>query len=99
MLIMISVNIISVAWAKEGVIDNAPRVGSVLNETADFLLSVLGVLAILAVVVIGGLYLFSSGDESRMKTAKNAATYALIGAVVALGALVILRQVAVFFEQ
>lgn len=80
-----------------GVIDDAKPVSEVLGNILDFLLSVFGILAILALVVAGAMYLLSSGDTERSAQAKRAAAYAAIGAVVALGALVIIRQIGSFF--
>lgn len=80
-----------------GVIDDATPISEVAGNILDFLLSVFGILAILALVVAGGMYLLSGGDTERAAQAKRAATYAMIGVAVALGALVIVRQIGSFF--
>jgi hypothetical protein len=58
-----------------------------------FLLSVIGVLTIVMMVIGGILYLTSAGDEDRANTGKKIVTYSIIGLAVALGALVIVRQI------
>ena len=80
-----------------GVIDDATPIAEVAGNILDFLLSVFGILAILALVIAGAMYLLSGGDTERAAQAKRAATYALIGTAVALGALVIVRQIGSFF--
>ncbi len=80
-----------------GVIDDAPPVSEVLGNILDFLLSAFGILAILALAVAGAMYLLSAGDTERAAQAKRAAMYAGVGVAVALGALVIVRQIGSFF--
>lgn len=80
-----------------GVIDDATPVSEVLGNILDFLLSVFGILAILALAVAGLMYLLSSGDAERATQAKRAAMYAGVGVAVAIGALVIIRQIGSFF--
>lgn len=59
----------------------------------NFLLSVVGIIAIIAMVIGGGMYLTAYGDEKRIDKAKSIITYAIIGIVVTLASLVIIRQV------
>lgn len=80
-----------------GVIDDATPITEVAGNILDFLLSVFGILAILALAVAGAMYLLSGGDTERAAQAKHAAMYAAIGIAVALGALVIVRQIGSLF--
>ena len=80
-----------------GVIDDATPVSEVLGNMLDFLLSAFGILAILALAVSGAMYLLSAGDPERAAQAKRSAMYAGVGVAVALGALVIVRQIGNFF--
>jgi len=66
-------------------------------NTLNFLLSIVGVLAIIMLVWGGIMYLTAAGDEKRIDTAKRIVTWAIIGIAVALAALVITRQIAAFF--
>lgn len=70
----------------------------VLANVLSFLLSLLGVVAMIALVIGGFLYLTSAGDADRADTGKNILKYSIIGLIVALAGLVIVTQVAKFFE-
>lgn len=65
-----------------------------------FLLSVVGILAIIMLIVGGIIYMTgaTTGDEkSKVQTGKNIIKYAIIGIFVALASLVIVSQIAEFF--
>lgn len=70
----------------------------VLSGVLNFLLSIVGVAALIVLVIGGFMYLTAAGDESRIDTGKGMVKYALIGITVALAALVLVRQVANFFN-
>lgn len=78
-------------------VSNAISLAEILSNVLSFLLGVVGVLALIMLVIGGIMYLFSGGDEGRAKTGKSIVTYAVIGILVALAALVIVRQIALFF--
>jgi hypothetical protein len=59
----------------------------------NWLLSIIGIIAVIALIIGGGMYLTAYGDDDRIQKAKKIITYAIIGIVVALAALVIVRQV------
>ncbi len=80
-----------------GAIDDATPIVEVLGNVLDFLLSAFGILAIIALLISGGMYLLSGGSEERASQAKRSAMYALAGVAVALGALVVIRQIGNFF--
>jgi hypothetical protein len=88
-------HIINVAHA--GVISDAPTFEKIGMNVLSFLLSVAGIIAIIALVVSGTLYFFSSGDENIIKTAKQSAKYAVIGIVVALAGMILIRTIGQFF--
>jgi glucose uptake protein GlcU len=67
--------------------------GNVLN----FLLSIVGIVAIIMIVVGAIMYLTAAGDEDRLDTGKSIVKYAMIGIFVALASLVIVRQLANLF--
>lgn len=79
-----------------GVIDDAIPISEVAGNILDFLLSAFGILAILALVAAGLMYFLSAGDTERAAQAKRAVMYAGVGVAVALGALVIVRQIGSF---
>lgn len=69
----------------------------VAAKILNFLLSVIGVGALIMLIVGAFMYLTATGDESRIDTGKGIVKYAIIGIAVALAALVLVRQVASFF--
>ncbi|NCU42109.1 MAG: hypothetical protein EOM19_05345 [Candidatus Moranbacteria bacterium] len=67
-----------------GVIDDAPRVVFVLREIFIFLLSISGVVVLIAFVIAGILYLISGGSSKFLEIAKRAFFFGVIGAVIIL---------------
>lgn len=59
----------------------------------NLLLSIVGIIAIISLVIGGGMYLTAYGDEKRIDTGKKIVTYSIIGIIVALSAVVIVEQV------
>lgn len=83
--------------AHAGTISDAPSIASVLQNVVNFLLSIIGVLAIIALVISGLLYLTAQGNPKQAEVAKKILFYAIIGAVVAFGVSVIISQLGSFF--
>jgi cytochrome bd-type quinol oxidase subunit 2 len=59
----------------------------------NWLLGLIGVLAVVAFVISGILYLTAAGDEEQIERAKSTMMFAIIGLVVALVGLVIVNAV------
>ncbi len=78
---------------RAGVISSAPDFSSVLLKILYFLLSIVGIVAILSVAIAGGMYLFSNGDATRIAVAKKYTWMVVIGLAIALGALILVRQI------
>ena len=76
-----------------GVISDAPSLADVLLNVLDFVLSIVGIIAILSLALSGMLYLTSGGDASQAEKAKRYAGASVIGLLIALGALIIVRQI------
>lgn len=87
---------ISVAHA--GIITDAPSISDIGTRILNFLLSVAGIIAIIALVLSGILYTMSNGDEKRMEVAKKTAQYAVLGVVVAMSGMVVIRLMGKFFS-
>jgi cytochrome bd-type quinol oxidase subunit 2 len=68
-----------------------------LSNVLKWMLAAVGILGVLAFVVAGIMYLTAAGDEDRIKTAKNAMTYAVVGLVVALVGLIIVTTASQIF--
>lgn len=80
-------------------VQSALTITQIAFNTLSFLLGVVGVLAVIMIVVGGLMYLFAAGDEDRIDKGKKIVTYSIIGIVVALSAMVIVRQIATFFTS
>lgn len=80
-----------------GVIEDAPKVSSVLSNIVSFLMSVVGVIAIIGLVIAGMLYFFAGGDRRQLDLAKNMTFAAVTGIIIALSALVIIKTLSSFF--
>lgn len=89
-------DIINIAHA--GVISSAPSISTIGMRIFNFLLSVAGIIAIIALVLSGMLYLTANGDERKMKLAKRAATYAILGIVFSMGGMILIKLIGQFFE-
>ena len=81
-----------------GVIEDAPLLGDVLLRILDFLLEVLGIVAILGLVMIGLLYLFANGDQKQILRIKRALAAIVVGLAIALSGLILFRQMVVWFQ-
>ncbi len=65
----------------------------IITNIMQWILALIGVIAIIAFVIAGIIYLTSAGDEDRAQQAKRAMTYSIIGVIVALMGLVIIIAV------
>lgn len=84
--------------ASEDLINSAPSIATIALNVLNFLLGITGVLGIIMLVASGIAYLTAAGNEGQIETAKKMTKWAIIGIAVALGALVIVKQVASFFS-
>ena len=90
--------VIPIAYAS-GVIDDAPTIATVLFRIISFLLEIFGFVVILMLVFSGALYLTAGGSQARVEAAKKSFSWAVIGVVIGLGALVLVRAAAKFFAE
>ena len=84
--------------ARAGVIDEAPNISQLLLNILNFLLQIFGIIAIIALAVSGIFYLVSSGNEDRIKLAKKASLYSIIGIAVALTGMIIIKTISGFLK-
>jgi hypothetical protein len=75
-------------------VEEAYTISQIATNVLNLLLSVVGIIAIISLVVAGGMYMTAYGEDEQMKTAKKMGTWAVVGIAVALGSLVIVKQVA-----
>mgnify|MGYP001209275623 CR=1 FL=1 len=66
---------------------------TIAENVLTFLLSIVGIIAIITLMIGGGMYMTAYGDEKRMDKSKALLVAAVIGIIVCLGSLVIVRQV------
>lgn len=85
------------ASVNQDAVADAQTLSQIARNVLDFLLSIIGVLAIIMLVVGGIMYLTAAGSEDQLDTAKKIVWYSIIGIAVALAALVIVSQIAEFF--
>lgn len=64
-----------------------------LGVVLRWMLAAVGVLGILSFVTAGLMFLLSGGDEEKVKSAKNAMVYAIVGVVVSLLGLIVVTTV------
>jgi hypothetical protein len=65
----------------------------IITNLMQWLLIIVGVVAVIAFLIAGLLYLTSAGDEGRIEKAKEAMIAAIIGIIVALAGLIALNAI------
>lgn len=89
---------IILGWApNDPSVAGAKTLTQIAMNVLNFLLAILGVIALVMLVVGGMYYTTAAGDSKQAETGKNIAKYAIFGVIVAMSAMVILQQVAKFF--
>lgn len=78
-------------------VSGAKTLTEIATNVLNFLLSIVGILAVIMMVIGGVLYLTAAGDEDRIDTGKKIFKYSVFGIVIALVSLVLVRQIAEFF--
>ncbi len=82
-----------------GPIDEAQPLSVGLTNILDFLLAIIGVVAIIGLVLAGSLYFFAAGDMRQVALAKKATLAGVTGIVIALGGYILIRTIAVFIAN
>ncbi len=72
---------------------NGAGVLGIAGSIMKWLLTLVGILAVIAFVIAGILYLTAAGDEGQIDRAKKTMTSAIIGIIVALLGLIVLNAV------
>jgi hypothetical protein len=83
-------------FVSAGVIDEAQPLSVGLANILDFLLSIIGVVAIIGLVISGFLYFFAAGDMRQIALAKKTTLGAITGIVIALGSYLLVKAIAAF---
>ncbi len=74
-------------------IDSANSFQAIAINVLNFLLSIVGILALLGFAVGGVMYLLAMGDKKKTETGRNLVTYSVIAIAVASGGIILLRQI------
>lgn len=85
--------------AQAGVISEAPRFSQIIVNVVQFVLSFVGILAIIILLISGILYFFSVGDYRKLHLAKKSAFYSIIGIIIIFSALTVTRLIGSFFQK
>jgi hypothetical protein len=82
---------------------NSSAVGGALGlsdiaiRVLNFLLGIMGIVALIMLVIGAMIYLTSAGDDDRINKGKEIFKYSLIGILIAMASMVLVRQIAAFF--
>ena len=78
-----------------GVASSLPdaSLSEIVSGTMDWLLAIVGFLAIIGFVISGILYLTAAGNDGQIKTAKEAMKWSIVGVIVALVGYVVILAV------
>jgi len=82
--------------AQAGPMSIAPPLSSLVENVANFVVSLIAVIAILVIVVAGIMYITSRGDENRVQGAKKALISGIVGLIVALLSFAIVSTISSF---
>jgi hypothetical protein len=63
----------------------------IVTNLMNWLLIIIGIMGVIGFAIAGILYLTAAGDEDRIKSAKSAMIYSIIGVIVAILGVVILN--------
>jgi hypothetical protein len=80
-----------------GVIGEAEPLTAGLANVLDFLLLIVGIVAIIGLVVAAALYFSAAGDMRQLALAKKATLGSITGIVIALGGYTLVRTLGAFF--
>ncbi len=78
-------------------VNGALSLSAIALKVLSFLLGTFGVISLIMMIIGASLYMTSAGDEDRMKKGKDVFKYAVLGVVIAMSAMVLVRQIAKFF--
>ncbi len=74
------------------------KIKNIINAIMLWIITLVGILSIIAFAIAGILYLTAAGDEDQIGRAKKMVRYAIIGTIVALSGLIIIKGVSAALE-
>lgn len=81
-----------------GIFGTTLTLSQVLGNVLAFLLAIVGMVALITLILGAFMYLTAAGEPDRADAGKGIIKYSIIGIIVVLAALVIIKQVATFFQ-
>ncbi|NTV41528.1 MAG: hypothetical protein HGA61_04650 [Candidatus Moranbacteria bacterium] len=78
-------------------VTGALSLSAIAIKVLNFLLGIFGVLSLIMMILGASLYLTSAGEEDRIKKGKDIFKYSVLGVVIAMSAMILVRQIAKFF--
>lgn len=78
-------------------VNEALTLSAISLKVLSFLLGTFGVVSLIMMIIGASLYMTSAGDEDRATKGKDVFKYAVLGVVIAMSAMILVRQIAKFF--
>jgi hypothetical protein len=79
-------------------IQNALSLTQIAMKTLEFLLGIVGIIAVIMLLIGGIAYMTAGGDTKRAETGRDIVKNALIGIAIVMSALILVKQVVAFFS-
>jgi hypothetical protein len=79
-------------------ISSALSLTQIAMKTLDFLLGIVGIIAVIMLLIGGIAYMTAGGDTKRAETGRDIVKNALIGIAIVMSALILVKQIAAFFS-
>jgi len=101
LLVLIVPRLVAAGWSIDSITGFGLPSNSIKNIIEKLLLWLLGIFSFLGVIgfaISGIMYLTSAGDDDRMKTAKQAMQYSIIGVIVGISGVVIITAANALLE-
>jgi hypothetical protein len=73
-------------------------VGGIIENALLWILGIFGFLGVIGFAISGIIYITAAGDDDRMKTAKQAMQYSMMGVIVGLSGVVVIMAVNAFLN-
>ncbi len=88
-----TVHAASLTYPETGLPANADGIKGVFTNVANWLLSIIGIIAVIGFVISGFQYFLVATDEKKLQTAKRSMVASAIGIVVALSGVIAIKTV------
>lgn len=79
-------------------LQNALSLTQIAMKTLEFLLGIVGIIAVIMLLIGGIAYMTAGGDTKRAETGRDIVKNALIGIAIVMAALILVKQIVAFFS-